>query len=480
MTNAGGARIARAAFVRSGALIDVAVAAFVLAAAFAVVLTFASSTTNTSLASWLGHRILTTHALEYVLGKETFTATGAHLYQGWLGAIFAYLVGVAPRTGAVLGVAFFFCGVVLALARAHERGGTAVALVAIAALATFCGLGALSSPTITLDWLLLSVTLLLVERAEPRAAFACVGLAAVWCNIDAQGVFVPGILLLAAVGARIADRSYSARTKLFVRSGALALVATLLTPAFLELPLRAATYLQIDPTLGGLRAMQSPAARSAAQAIVVPLILAASLFGTWRRERAFDALLVVAATLFVLMNATYVPEFVLAVAPIIVPTAIRSAGIAPSNETNGLAVLLAFVAVCDVVLWGAAVNRWSSKAAVLGPAGLATALAADGKDHRIYCASIDACDAFVASENPHLRVFMDGRAAAYPRSVIDDQIAIASVRPKWRARLAAWRIDAIVVKQGRQLEQVLQLLPGTWSQTASAGSSILFVQGARP
>jgi len=480
MTNASGARIARAAFVPSRAFLDVAAAVVVVAGTFAVVLAFAPNTTSTALASWLGRHIVTTHSLWNALGSETFTAAGVHVYQGWLGAIFAYLAE-ASGVSAVLGVAFFFCAVLIAMARAHARGGTAIAFVAIAALVTFAGYGSLSSPTVTLDWLLLSVTLLLVERGSPRAVLACVPLAAVWCNIDAQGVFVPGILLLAAAGARIADGSYSARTGLLVRGGALALAATLLTPSVLELPLRAATYLHIDPTLGSLQVLQTDSSLSGMRAVVVPLILAASLFGTWRKQHAFDALLVVSATVFVLMNAMYAPAFVLAVAPLIVPIAFRSAGLVSSGRTSTLAVLLAFVAICDVVLWGAAINRWSPDlTAARAPARLAAVLAGDAANHRILCANFQICDAFVASGNAHLSVFMDGRAEAYPRPVIDDQIAIVNVRPKWRSLIATWGVDAIVVRQGRPLDAVLQLLPRVWTQRATAGSSVLYVRRSAP
>ena len=458
-----------------------AVVAAILAS-FVGVLAFAPNLANSARAAWLGHRILATHAVDLRLGAETFTAPGAHTYEGWLGAVIVALAGAFTGGVAVVGVAAFFGALAVALVRTRERGGGAIACIAVAALSTVAALGTVTSPTATLDWLLLSATLLLVERGGARGAYVCVALAIVWCNVSAQGLLVPGILLAAAGAARACAGADSPRVRTLIRAGALAVVAMALTPAFLGLPLRGATYLRIDPTFSGLHAWQPALMPAHAYTLgVVGLVAIAALFGVWRRDRALDAVLVVGGALFAFLNAQFVPEFVLVASPIIVTIALAALRF-DGRAFHRSATALGFCTAGAVALVAAAFAPASSEAggATHLPLGLVAPLAADGRAHRIYCASIDACDAFVASGDPNLRVFMDGRDAAYPHSVIEDQTTIAKVRPGWRARLEVWKVDAIVVRSSQQLAEVVALLPRIWHLRSRDGTALLFVRTVPP
>jgi hypothetical protein len=445
-------------------------------ASFASVIAFAPQLANTARVAWFGRQILATHAVSLRLGTETFTAPGGALYQGWLGAVLVAAAGAVPGGIAILGTLAFFGALGIAVLRTRERGGDAVSLVAVAALATLAGLGACTSPAVTLDWLLLSAIILLIERGGVRGAYVSAALTVVWCNISAQGILVPGLLLAAAGATRLADGGDSPRLRALIRAAALGIVAMLITPALLGLPLRGATYLRIDPSLGNLHAWEPSQLPAHAYIItVVGLCVLAALFGVWRRDRALDTLLVVGGAAFAFANVQYVPEFVLIAAPIIVPAALAALRVsAPGLERHAYA--LAFCSAGAVALGTATFAPVSAGALATarGPVALVAALHADGRTHRVYCASVDACDAFVAAADPQLRVFMDGRVEGYPKRVIDDQTAIAKVKPQWSARLDHWKVSDVVAGSTSQLAAVLALKPAVWQLHARDGATVLY------
>jgi hypothetical protein len=187
--------------------------------------------------------------------------------------------------------------------------------------------------------------------------------------------------------------------------------------------------------------------------------------------------LVVAAAIYGLLNVANLELFVLAAAPVVVPAALRAMGLASRSPAGAIAVLLALSACADVVLWNAVLpGARLAVAAARAPGQLIGPLASDGLAHRVFCSSIDLCDAVVASGNPRLRVFMDGREAAYPAKVIADQRTIAEVGPAWRSRLSAWNVDAVIVRRNQPLSEVLELLPASWHEIARSGTAMLFVR----
>jgi hypothetical protein len=56
-------------------------------------------------------------------------------------------------------------------------------------------------------------------------------------------------------------------------------------------------------------------------------------------------------------------------------------------------------------------------------------------------------------------VFIDGRADPYPAAVWNDYLAVARLRPEWRAVLTRYRVDAIVVAKDSAFDRVLERTP---------------------
>ncbi len=60
---------------------------------------------------------------------------------------------------------------------------------------------------------------------------------------------------------------------------------------------------------------------------------------------------------------------------------------------------------------------------------------------------------------PAQRVFIDGRADAYPRQVLSDYLAIERLQPGWQRLLANYRIQAVVYQKGTAFAAALRGSP---------------------
>jgi hypothetical protein len=477
MTTGTAGRAARAFAVPAG-LLRLTVNLAMVGVAFTTIAVVARDPAGTPLASWLGHRIVSSHAFVVALGSETFTAQGAPAYAGWLGALVTLAAASLQGLGNMAGTALFLVALTFALDRARRRGAEGLALVAVAAFCAVACASAIAAPARALDWLLLSVVLWLIERGTARSIYACVGVTVLWCNADALGVAVPFVLLLWAGGASIADGRFSSRARRLAIAGTFAALATTLTPATLELPAHAIAWLGLDPRYWPVRPWQPALAFGHTYTLaVVPLIVAAVAFGMWQRRRAADALLVVAASLLVLLNGRYAPEFVLAASPVIVPRAFAALGTARRAASSGF-LPVGFLVAAAVIAPVSLATGSDARATASSP--LVVALAADGSDHRLFCTNLDACDTFVATGDPHVRVFMDSRVAAYPGRVVADQDHIAHALPGWRTLLRTWHVDAVVARRGQPVAELLALTPLRWRVAASDGDMVLFERPIAP
>jgi hypothetical protein len=77
--------------------------------------------------------------------------------------------------------------------------------------------------------------------------------------------------------------------------------------------------------------------------------------------------------------------------------------------------------------------------------------------HRVFCADFAWCSFLIGV--PRERVFLDGRADPYPTPVWDDFATIVRLRPGWDERLAAHRVNVVLVERDAPLDQALQLTP---------------------
>jgi len=95
----------------------------------------------------------------------------------------------------------------------------------------------------------------------------------------------------------------------------------------------------------------------------------------------------------------------------------------------------------------------------------------DGRPHRLLCENFTWCS--IALEDPNLRVFIDGRCDAYPIAIWDAYISTIQARPKWSSDLANYNVDAVVARQGSQLESALAASPA-WGRTYRDDSYVVF------
>jgi hypothetical protein len=88
------------------------------------------------------------------------------------------------------------------------------------------------------------------------------------------------------------------------------------------------------------------------------------------------------------------------------------------------------------------------------------ALAATGGDHRIFCSDFTDCS--VALQFPNLRVFLDGRADAFPMPVWEDFNVIRFAEPGWDERLTRREANAVLVKTGDSLDLAIRRQGAEW------------------
>lgn len=421
---------------------------------------------------WRGASLLHSHALPHAIGAESFAADG-HVsgYVGWLGLVLLAALDALGGAGALaLGSgALFAVALVLVAVRTLALGSRPAGIVAIAAMFTVAALAGKASPIECAALALLAATLVVLEHPDRRWALLCIPIALVLGNLDARGLFVPAIALVFAAGRAISDGAASPAARRLALIGLASLAATCATPYGFDLALRAGALLGLDRSYADLWQPAS-LAPLAYWLCLVPLYGAATLGGLWRRERAAETLLALGALILALASGRYLADAVLVTGPIVAASLLRRRDALGGVVAISYAGLASAFVLCAGYLSGGALR---DGAAPRANGGVASAQMSDGRQHRIACVPVALCDAFVSRGDPLLRVLMDGRLASYPASVRDDQAAIEQLRPEWRARVRAWRIDALVVQPGLALAQILELSP-SWRRAGSSVEGVIF------
>jgi hypothetical protein len=456
---------------RTGIAYRAAYVALAVAIAIGCVLSSPDSA-GYSLGRFIGTGILRDHTLPLFLGTESFTADGSYAGAiGWLGALGIALLASLPP--AVL----LFATALTALAtfafvevRARRVAGRGLALAAVV-LAGLCAVGSFGVAGGIVTAAFASALIYILDRPGPRAAALATLLAIVWCNTAPQGLLAPAIALCAVANV------WSGATPLARRYALLAFVgtalATLATPALLAYPGLAFEAMRVDRELAGVVASVNPVdvVPFAYRAGFTLLVFSAFAFGTQRgREGAIPMLLF--GAFLALANGAYVVVFGVLAAPLLVGSAAaafpRLTRSLPASARGDLFALgCAFV----VALAGA----WQSAShftPLTGGYALAASLASDGKTHRVYCTNVDWCDAALAGA-PNVRVFMDGRVAAYPEATRARKRDIGNLKPQWHKQLADDGVDAIVAAEDRAFSGLVALSPG-WHAVASDDGTVLY------
>jgi hypothetical protein len=461
---------------RAGIAYRIAHVALAVAIAIACVVATPDSA-GYALARFTGSGMLHDHTLPLYLGIESFTADGSYAGAlGWLGALgITLLAKLSPAVSIFATSLAALAAFAFVEARARRVAGRGLALAAVV-LAGLCAVGSFGVAGGIVTAAFASALAYVLDRPGPRAAAIATLLAIVWCNTAPQGLLAPAIALCALASASFGASTTRERGYALVAFAGTAL-ATLATPALLAYPGLAFEALRVDRELAGVVASVNPVD-------VVPFayrvgftlaVFAAFALGTQRGRESTIPLLLFGAFL-ALANGSYVAVFGVLAAPLLAGSAAAAfPRLARSAPATGRGDLFALGCALVVALLGA----WQSATHFTPLAGgyaLAASLATDGNAHRVYCTNVDWCDAALAGA-PKVRVFMDGRVAAYPEATRARKRDIGNLKAQWRKQLADDGVDAIVAAEDRAFSGLLALSSG-WHATASEDGTVLYERTA--
>jgi len=427
---------------------------------------------------FLGARIVATRAIPLHLGAETFTAAGAFSGGlGWLGALTVYVFSLGSEAIArFVTIVATLATFALVELRARRAAGRVYALAAVA-LAAACALGELGIAGGIVTALFATGLAYLLERPGPRTVVAVTLLTVIWCNVAPQGLLAPAIAICLVAFKRVDPTDAVAVAQR--RWGRIACAATALaifaTPALFSYPLLAFEGLRVDRLLSGIVAYHPMDVAPLAYRLGFGLaVLAALATGTVRGREDRIPLLVFAAML-ALANGAYVVVFGALAAPLLAASAVAAFG-KLGNQTLGSVRGDAVAGAC--VLAFGALLAWHFGAGAAPPPGfaLAASLARDSQPHRLYCANVDWCDAALAG-SPRVRVFMDGRVAAYPNTIWDAEHDTRTLKPHWRKRLDDFRVDTLLLQKDRAFATIIAM-SGGWREVAGDASAVLYERRA--
>lgn len=447
-------------------------AAYILVAGGIVIATAYApvNTAGLALARFLGAGILSAHAIPMYLGTETFTAVGSYTAGiGWLGALATELFARAGHGFSLLATivaamaAFAFVEL-----RARRTAGRALALGAVV-LAAACAPGSLGIAGGITTAAFAAALAYVLDRPGPRAAAVATLIAVVWCNVAPEGVLAPAIA--ACIAAATTLRGGTPQERRWSRLAcAGTAVALLLTPAMFSYPTYALGAMRIDRELDGVVAFHPIDVAALAYRVGFTAMIVAGLAVGLQRDRGAAIPLFVCSAVLALLNGAYIIVFGVLAAPLLASSA---ASAYPRVAAMGAGSLRGDLASAIAGL-GLAAALASFVAAPAAPPGyaLAASLASDGHSHRVLCYDVDWCDVALAAA-PAVRVFADGRVAAYPSSVLDEQRDLVRMKPHWRKALDDNRVDTLILRKDRPLTTILELSPAWHVVAGNEAASVL-------
>jgi hypothetical protein len=401
---------------------------------------------------WLGIQILG-GGLPHALGSESFAATGAPwVPHEWL---FCTLLAVAAQHG--MRWLFALCTAacaVLALGcvavRCARQGAHPAAVAFVLVFADVALAQSFGVRVQVVGWAMLAAFLLALELPG-RLRWTAVAVVVMWANCHASAVLAP-LLAAAAAAGGIAqgDRRAAARDALRARGCAVA------TPLGIRLPLYALA-LAHSPVRHWIREWRSTSLADPAFCLgALPLIVLAAFAAPRASRRA----VAIAAPFAYLACAALrnVPLAAIACAPL-AATALSALlpSLAASRPIRGRAVATAAIAASFLAV--AAASALAARGATDDRPLLAIAqLAALPVRHRLLCENFAWCGP--ALDTGRVGVFLDGRADPFPIAVWSDYDAVVHARPAWRALIRRYRVDALLVHRGGNLDRAARA--GGW------------------
>jgi hypothetical protein len=399
-------------------------------------------------------------------------ASGRAFALGWLDG---FVLRIADALGgyagaAALGAAALFALAAFVYARASERAGVTLSLVAGGfALFTCCDAARVGGDAAA--WLGAAALLYALDRAPKRALWVAPAIAVLWCNASAAGVLAPALALLVALG-RAADAGDAGAARRCWPVVSACALATLCTPALWAYPGQAFAALHFDPQFSRILPIAPATAAPHAFRIALTLVVIAAAWLWAGRRRLRDAPLVLAAFVLCFFDGAFLPLLGIVAGP-----AFAAAARAPAEPVPAMKRSETLAAWCAGALVACAAlftlpHVPARSVASESPLPLFAALSARGGEHLIYCAAPAYCD--YAETLPGLRPFLDERVEAVSPATLQTQEKIARVRAGWQRALREARIDAMLVASTSALAQLIPAVPG-WKAAGSDGDARLFV-----
>lgn len=369
-----------------------------------------------------------------------------------------------------------FTGLALLLAsrRTRERGApdTFAALTAIVIAACLFDRAGIGLQPIA--WAFTALVALMLEWRERRAWYAVVPILYAWGLIDGAATFGALLAVIAAAGATIDSRQWSARLRDRWIVAAASIPVVFVDGTRLSATFYGARALYLDGLLPGAERLRLFTAGAHLPAIaLLTLVVLAAWYGVRRKHRAADALIFAIGVPLAVLDARMLPFVALVLAPVVadamasyyvhrrtVPAASFSTLVLPA-----LAAVAAFVMVVTI----AEPRRFALPDPPGAPIALAKRLAGQPGRHRVICAQPIWCDAVSALARGNVAAVMDGRGghATPPERRI--QARFNAVRPGWQAALRAARVSAVIAPADSPVTVLLQL-SGRWRAVATDGS----------
>jgi len=424
---------------------------------------------------WLGDLILRTHRLPTSLGTETFTAPGAAwVPQEWL---FSLAVAIASHQHVFILLAATISAVPLAiLLTIWYRGREQASPEALGIALLFCGIALLESfgaRAQVLGWGALALFMFFVERRD-RWYYAALPTAIGWANLHASVALAP-VIIVARIAAAFADggaRGLRSSRDLLMLPGVV--LATFCTPLGWRLPFFAVA-LASSPIRHYIAEWQPSGWHDASFTFgALPLALAIVAGGRTTLIRAklqsFPAAVLFVAALFAFRNTAL---FAIVAAPLAARGLdVRFPRIAALHERVRELEPAALVAIgLALVLSAAALVRMQSLEPPRLPVAAIAELAGDRSVHRVLCENFSWCS--IALTYPRLRVFIDGRADAYPLSIWRQYVETIRATGMWKEPLHEHGVDTVVSQRGSPLALALARQPD-WGAAYQDAAYVVF------
>ncbi len=440
---------------------------------------FGSSAPDLKLQLWLGRSVASTHAIPHAFGHEAFAATGLPWHPDtWLASLCAWLLFHSFGFGALVAanIAFAVAALILVGLRGARRELPSDYNLLSIILAACCMGGSLYVGVDPFSWFCFALFLYLFEAGSFRVCALAPILLLIWVQFDGRALFGAIFAIFALLGFAIAQRLERGATLNRAILPVACIIVIFLTPLGVDVPLRSAAILHLDSVLPwSHRIAPWDLPNHAFLLGVFALVALAGCYGMNRKLGLADALPFSAALVLALADGRNAAFFGICAAPMVfhsigqysrIKSNIRATAVSKTEVAVTLGVALLVI--------GAAHSERNPPPLPGTPRSLVSNLSSDRRPHRVYCETLQWCDALTASGNPKLRVFMDGRDAAFPLALRKQQKHILSLENGWRDTLMRRGIDIVIAKHGSVLASMLTLLGNEWRIQFANDTCIIF------